>query len=57
VAALDRSLNHAAGFFSQALGRTLTTHKTPRLHFVYDRGFDYAEEMEQVLKQVSPPDE
>lgn len=54
---LAESLNHAAGFFGQALGRTLNTRRTPRLHFYYDHGYDYAHEIDVLLKEVLPGDE
>jgi ribosome-binding factor A len=57
VEALTVSLNGAAGFLGQALGRTLETRSTPRLRFVYDPGFDYANEMEILLAKVRIPAE
>lgn len=53
VEELSTSLNHAAGFFSQCLGRALTTRNTPRLAFVYDAGFDYSFQIDVLLKQVA----
>lgn len=50
---LTQSLNKAAGFFSQRLGRVLTTRNTPKLVFVYDAGFDYSMEMDQLLRNSS----
>ncbi len=55
--ALSASLNHAAGFLGQALGRTLSVRRTPRLFFRYDPGYDYADEMDRVLKKLDLPDE
>ncbi len=52
VEALTDSLNRAAGFFSQALARTLATRKTPRLRFYYDHGFDHAGEIEALLAEL-----
>lgn len=49
---LTGALNKAAGYLSKALARTLETRKSPQLHFVYDPGFDYAQEMEMTLKRV-----
>ena len=49
---LTLSLNRAAGFFSRALGRTLATRRTPKLQFQYDRGFDFAYEMDVVLNRI-----
>jgi len=51
---LTATLNHAAGFFSQALARSLSTRRTPRLHFYYDPGYDHALEIDLLLKSVLP---
>jgi ribosome-binding factor A len=51
-AELTATLNHAAGFFSKALARTMSTRRTPRLHFYYDPGFDYSLEMDLLLKKA-----
>jgi len=53
VKALAASLNHAAGFFAQALARSLDTRRTPRLYFSYDHGFDYAQEIEAKLRAAN----
>ena len=45
------SLNHAAGFFSRQLGHALKTRNTPKLHFVYDSGFDYSDEIEDLIRR------
>ena len=50
---LTNSLNHAAGFFSNSLGHALKTKNTPRLTFIYDKGFDYSGQIDTILKQVS----
>lgn len=50
--ALAESLNKAAGFFSSSLARTLATRKTPKLHFHYDQGFDYAIEVDRLLVEA-----
>ncbi|MBF0286319.1 MAG: 30S ribosome-binding factor RbfA [SAR324 cluster bacterium] len=50
---LTDSLNNAAGFFSNCLGHALKTKHTPRLVFIYDKGFDYSWELDKVLKQIS----
>jgi ribosome-binding factor A len=51
---LAASLNRAAGFFSQALGRTLSTRRTPRLYFYYDPGFDHSAELDTLLHTIEP---
>ena len=54
---LTESLNHAAGFFSNCLGHALNTKHTPRLIFIYDKGFDYSDQIDTILKQVSKEEE
>lgn len=54
---LERQLNKSAGFFQSKLAQTLKTRNTPRLHFVYDKGFDHEDRIEQVLKDVTPKDD
>ena len=49
---LTDSLNHAAGFFSQKLARTLNTRIIPRLFFAYDHGFDYAVEVDRLINKA-----
>ena len=56
-ATLLEPLNKAAGFLGKALARTMETRKSPQLHFEYDPGFDYADEMEIALKRVRPEEE
>ncbi len=51
------SLNRAAGFFSNCLGHALKTRNTPRLIFIYDKGFDYSNQIDMVLKKVSNEEE
>ena len=48
--ALALALNHSAGFFSSKLGQTLQTRNTPKLHFVYDPGFDHSDKIDLLLK-------
>ena len=50
---LTVSLNHAAGFFRNILGHALRTKNTPRLTFIYDKGFDYSGQIDTILKKVS----
>jgi len=38
-------------FFSKKLGKSLSTRNTPKLHFVYDSGFDHSDEIEKLIKQ------
>ena len=55
IEALTESLNRAASFFSRVLGHSLKTKNTPRLIFIYDKGFDYSHEIDTLLKSVKPP--
>jgi ribosome-binding factor A len=57
VAELTEVLNKAAGHLGKALARSMETRKTPQLHFTYDPGFDYSNEIELALKRVLPGDE
>jgi len=50
--ALTESLNGAAGFLGHKLARTLTTRINPKLRFFYDSGFDYAVEVDRLLKEA-----
>lgn len=52
IASLTKALNGAAGFFSQALARTLETRISPRVTFVFDPSLDYLQNMENVLKPL-----
>lgn len=47
---LTHSLNLAAGFFQKKLAHSLKTRNTPRLLFVYDAGFDHANEIDSLLR-------
>ena len=49
---LEASLNHAAGFFSWTLGKSLKTRNTPRLVFIYDEGFEHSVRVNELLSQV-----
>ena len=50
---LTESLNHAAGFFSHTLARTMETRKTPRLQFYFDAGFDHADNVDRLLAGIN----
>jgi len=52
VESLIESLNRAAGFFSSRLGMALKTRNTPKLLFVYDKGFDYSVEIEALIQKA-----
>ena len=46
------SLNKAAGFFSNQLGKFLKTRNTPQLTFIYDLGFDHSDNIEILLRNI-----
>ncbi|MDH4121769.1 MAG: 30S ribosome-binding factor RbfA [Deltaproteobacteria bacterium] len=50
--ALEEGLNKASGFFGQGMIHALAVRRTPRLHFVYDRGFDHAQRVDDLLNQA-----
>ena len=50
------SLNRASGFSSKKLGKSLNSRNTPKLHFVYDSGFDHSDEIEQLIRQQQMDD-
>ena len=52
TASLVQALNKAAGYFSQALARTLETRISPKLTFAYDPAFDRVQHMENLLKPL-----
>ncbi|MDT8447662.1 MAG: 30S ribosome-binding factor RbfA [bacterium] len=52
---IERALNKSAGFFQSKLGQTIKTRNTPRLHFVYHRGFDHEDRIEEMLKAAQGP--
>ncbi len=49
VQKIEAALNHSSGFFQRRLGQVLESRNTPRLHFVFDKGFDYSNQIEDVL--------
>lgn len=49
-------LTRAAGFLRTELGKRLDLRRAPDLQFLYDDTLDYAERIDQLLKQAFPPD-
>ena len=49
---IEGALNRASGFFQRRLGQVLETRNTPRLNFVFDKGFDYSNQIEDVLYRL-----
>lgn len=49
-------LNRARGFVRSELGKRTTFRRVPELQFVYDDTLDYAERIEELLKQIHKPD-
>lgn len=54
VEEVSDSLNRAAGFFSNQLGKFLQTRNTPRLNFIFDEGFDFSLKLDRLIKEVRP---
>ena len=58
AAALERvrqGLNHAAGYFRQAVSRRLRMKVAPAIKFEVDKVFEQAAHVEQLLHEISPP--
>lgn len=50
-------LQRAAGFLRGMVARSLTTRITPELHFVLDRGFEHAREIDRLLAGLKREEE
>jgi ribosome-binding factor A len=58
AAALERvrrGLNHASGYFRQAIARRLRMKVAPAVKFEVDQVFETAAHVEQLLRDVAPP--
>ena len=58
AAALERvrqGLNHASGYFRQAISRRLRMKVAPAVKFEIDQVFETAAHVEQLLREVAPP--
>jgi ribosome-binding factor A len=56
-AALERvriGLNHASGYFRQAISRRLRMKVAPAVTFVVDQVFEQAAHVEQLLREINP---
>lgn len=51
---ITQALKQASGFFQGRLARTLKTRNTPKLNFVYDRGFDHTDKVNVILQNLQP---
>ncbi|PCI22527.1 MAG: ribosome-binding factor A [SAR324 cluster bacterium] len=49
---ITKALRQACGFFQGKLAQTLTTRNTPKLNFVFDKGFDHAEKIDSILRTL-----
>ena len=52
IASVTKSLNAAAGFMQKKLATHLKSRNTPKLNFVYDRGFDHANKIEDIIQTI-----
>lgn len=50
-------LRRAAGFIRAEMGKRVELRFAPELEFIYDDSVDYADRINQLLKQVLPPEE
>ncbi len=48
-------LDHASGYFRQAIARRLRMKVAPAVTFEVDRVFEQAERVEQLLREIEPP--
>jgi ribosome-binding factor A len=48
-------LDHASGYFRQAISRRLRMKVAPAVTFEVDRVFEHAARVEQILREVAPP--
>ena len=51
-AEIAEALNAASGFFQSKLANSLRFRNTPKLSFVFDKGFDHANRIDQLLAQI-----
>jgi len=51
---ITSALNGASGFFQSKLSKTLNSRNTPKLSFVFDKGFDHANRIDQILAKIGP---
>ncbi len=45
-------LNQASGFLRRELGRRITIHNTPQLHFVYDESLERGADLSKLIQQA-----
>jgi ribosome-binding factor A len=50
-----QGLDHASGYFRQAIARRLRMKVAPAVSFQVDRVFEQAERVEKILKEIEPP--
>jgi ribosome-binding factor A len=54
---ITQALNAAGGFFQSKLSATLRSRNTPRLTFRFDKGFDHANRIDEILSQIEIKEE
>jgi len=52
---VQRGLESAAGFFRREVGRAVSLKFVPEIIFQFDRGLEYAQHIDQVLKNLTDP--
>ena len=50
---ITKALNKSHGFFQVNLANTLKSRNTPKLNFVFDKGFDHALKIDNILGKLS----
>ena len=56
IESITSALNSASGFFQSRLSKNLRSRNTPKLSFVFDKGFDHANRIDQLLNQINLSD-
>jgi ribosome-binding factor A len=54
MARVRKGLDHASGYFRQAIARRLRMKVAPAVSFEVDRVFEQAERVEKILKDIGP---
>ena len=54
---ITKALNSASGFFQSKLAATLRSRNTPRLTFKFDKGFDHASRIDEILSKIEIKEE
>jgi ribosome-binding factor A len=53
---IDRLLSSKTAHFQSRLGKTLKTRNTPKLSFIYDKGFDHSHKIQTLIDKINTED-